>query len=199
MEPADITLQGLIHDLNNVFQTIHESAEVLAQDTQWKKISATLERSVERGKRIADSIEESTRSPEELSTVVRSAVESAQDYLECIHARELAFLLDIEPGFRLTGNSAAWERVLVNLILNAAQAGATRVEILARQGEIRIEDDGPGISADVLPFIFEPHVSTKPERSGLGLSIVRSIVAKNGGTVSAHNRDRGAAFTIQVA
>ncbi len=199
MEPGDITLQGLIHDLNNVFQTIHESAEVLAQDTKWKKISATLERSVERGKRIADSIEESTRSPEELSTVVRSAVESAQDYLECIHARELSFLLDIEPGFRLTGNSAAWERVLVNLILNAAQAGATRVEILARQGEIRIEDDGPGISADVLPFIFEPHVSTKPERSGLGLSIVRSIVAKNGGTVSAHNRDRGAAFTIQVA
>src|SRR6185437_5606109 len=126
MEPADITLQGLIHDLNNVFQTIHESAEVLAQDTKWKKISATLERSVERGKRIADSIEESTRSPEELSTVVRSAVESAQDYLECIHARELSFLLDIEPGFRLTGNSAAWERVLVNLILNAAQAGATR-------------------------------------------------------------------------
>jgi signal transduction histidine kinase len=87
---------------------------------------------------------------------------------------------------------------LVNLILNAAQAGASRVEIAARPGEIRIEDDGPGISADVLPYIFEPHVSTKPERSGLGLSIVRSIVAKNGGTVAAHNRDRGAAFTIRM-
>lgn len=198
MEPADIILQGLIHDLNNVFQTIHETAEVLAQDAKWKRVSAALERCAERGKRIADSIEESTLSPEEVSTVARSAVESAQDYLECMHARELSIGLDIEPGFRLTGNSAAWERVLVNLILNAAQAGATRVEIVARRGEIRIEDDGPGIAADVLPYIFEPHVSTKPERSGLGLSIVRSIVAKNGGTVSAHNCTHGAAFTIQV-
>ncbi|HVT91827.1 MAG TPA: HAMP domain-containing sensor histidine kinase [Bryobacteraceae bacterium] len=198
MEPADITIQGLVHDLNNVFQTIHEAAGVLAHDVKWERVSAALERSAERGKRIAESIEESARSPEETSTVVRRAVESAQDYLECIHAHSLAFSLDIEPAFRLPGNAAAWERVLVNLILNAAQAGASRVEIAARPGEIRIEDDGPGISADVLPYIFEPHVSTRPERSGLGLSIVRSIVAKNGGTVAAHNRDRGAAFTIRM-
>lgn len=199
MEPFDIAMEGLMHDLNNVFQTIHENAEILAQDAKWKKVAGVLERCAERGRRIADSIEESARSSEELATVARSAVESAQDYLECMRAKELSFALDIEPGFRLAGNSGAWERVLVNLILNAAQAGATRVEILARDGEIRVEDDGPGIAADVLPYIFEPHVSTKPERSGLGLSIVQSIVAKNGGKVSAHNRKRGAAFTIQIA
>jgi signal transduction histidine kinase len=198
MEPADITLPGLIHDLNNVFQSIYETAEVLAQDPKWKKVAGTLVRSADRGKRIADSIVGSARSSADLATVVTNAVESAQDYLECMHARELLFAVDVESGFHLSGNSSAWERVLVNLILNAAQAGARQVNIKGRQGEIVIEDDGPGIAADVLPNIFEPHVSTKPERSGLGLSIVRSIVAKNGGTVSAHNRDKGAAFTIHV-
>lgn len=199
MEPADITLKGLIHDLNNVFQTVHEASEVLKQDPKWKKIAGTLDRSALRGRRIAESIEESARSSAELSTVVASAIESAEDYLECIRARTLTFFVDIESGFRLSGKSAAWERVLVNLILNAAQAGASRVEIRGQGGEISVEDDGPGIAADVLPYIFEPHISTKPERSGLGLSIVQSIVAKNGGTVSAHNRERGAAFTIQIA
>ncbi len=199
MDGADFTLEGLIHDLSNVFQTIQESAELLASDPKWKRLSGTLERSVARGRRIAGSIAESSRPPAELASIASSAIEFAQDYLQCIRAREVSFTQDIDPGFRLTGNPAAWERVLVNLLLNAAQAGAASVRIRAANRVIVIEDDGTGIAADVLPRIFEPHVSTKSARSGLGLSIVRSLAAKNGASVKAENRRRGAAFTIELS
>jgi signal transduction histidine kinase len=204
MDTADITLEGLIHDLNNVFQTISEHAELLASDPKWKRVAGGLERCVERGKRIAGSIVESSRASTELAAelapVVDRAVESARDYLEGAHATPVNFQSRIDPGFRLPGSPAAWERVLVNLFLNAAEAGATRVDIRATDYEISIDDDGAGISPELLPRIFEPHVSSKSAVSGLGLSIVQSIVEKNGWLVSARNREQGGAtFTINVS
>ena len=80
-----------------------------------------------------------------------------------------------------------WERVLVNLFLNSAQAGAKNIHIQARENEIVVSDDGPGISAELLPRIFQPRVSTKSIISGLGLYVVQSIVEQNGGTVTAAN------------
>ncbi len=198
MDTSDLTLEGLIHDLNNVFQTIRESAELLAADPKWKKVAGTLTRGVNRGQRIAGSIVETSRPPAEVGAVAAAAVEAATDYLDCLRAKPAAFDLAIEPGFRLPGDPAAWERVLVNLILNAAQAGATRVTIRAQSGRIDIEDNGAGIDPQVLSRLFEPRVSTKSSRSGLGLSIVRSIVTRHGATVTARNRQRGAVFTIQL-
>ncbi len=198
MEAADLTLEGLIHDLNNVFQTIREGADLLATDPKWKKLAATLTRNVNRGQRIAGSIVETSRPPAELASVAASAIEFAQDYLDCLHAPPMAFDLAIEPAFRLPGNPAAWERVLVNLILNAAQAGATRIVIHAEAGRIEVEDNGAGIAPEVLGNLFEPRVSTGSARAGLGLSIVRSLAARHGAQVAASNRKRGAVFTIQM-
>ena len=94
---------------------------------------------------------------------------------------------------------AGWERVLVNLFLNSAQAGAKNIHIQARDNEIVVSDDGPGISPELLPRIFQPRVSTKSIMSGLGLTVVRSIVEQNGGKVTAANgAGGGAVFTMQV-
>ena len=105
----------------------------------------------------------------------------------------------VPPSLPVAGNAAAWERVLVNLLLNAAQAGAHHVEIGAGPREIFVRDDGAGIPEHLLPRIFEPHVSTRSAVHGLGLSIVRSIVERNGGTVTAGNRvSGGAEFLIRM-
>ena len=199
MDREDFTIEGLVHDLNNVFQTIGETAELLESDPQWKKLAGTLERSVDRGRRIVWSIMETSRSQAELGPVVESAIAFAQDYLECVHAPSVTFRSTITTSLPIAGHAAAWERVLVNLLLNAAQAGARNVEISAGAGEISIRDDGAGIAEQVLPRIFEPHVSTRSALHGLGLSIVRSIVERNGGTVSASNRPSGGAeFLIKM-
>jgi signal transduction histidine kinase len=155
---------------------------------------------VDHGQRLLLSILETNRSTTETATVVEGAIQFARDYLDCVHGPHLEFHPSIEPEFRLKGDGAAWERVLVNLFLNAAEAGAQNVSIQASSGEIVIADDGHGIPADLLPHIFQPHVSTKSILSGVGLYVVQSIVEQNGGAVSAMNRDGGGAeFRIALA
>lgn len=199
MDTAELTIEGLIHDLNNVFQTINEGAELLASDPQWRKLAATLHRSVERGQRIANSIVEHNRSNEELAAVVESAIQFVRDYLEAVHGPNVDFSTQIEPEFRVPGDPGAWERVLLNLFLNAVEAGATQIGIAAAADDISISDNGPGIPSELLPTIFQPHVSTKSILSGMGLFVVQSIVEQNGGTVSAANRENGGAvFRIHL-
>jgi two-component system sensor histidine kinase MtrB len=99
----------------------------------------------------------------------------------------------------LKGDPGQWERVLVNLFLNSAQAGAKNIHVSAREHEIVVSDDGPGIAPELLPRIFQERVSTKSIISGLGLYVVQSIVEQNGGTVTAANGPGGGAmFTMRV-
>lgn len=199
MDRAELNVEGLVHDLNNVFQTMAESAELLSSDPKWTKLAATLHRSVERGQRIVHSIVERQRSTAELSSVLESAIQFVRDYLELVHGPEISYECEIEPGFRLPGGSASWERVFVNLLMNSVEAGGRTITVSARDREIDVADDGPGIAPGLLPSIFQPHVSTKPITSGLGLYIVRSLVEQNGGNVIAENAKQGGAiFRIGV-
>jgi signal transduction histidine kinase len=199
MAVADLTLEGLVHDLNNVFQTIAESADLLTRDPKWERLGHTLQRSVDRGQRIVRSILDSNRSGTELGPVIDNAAQFCRDYLECANGPKIDFVSEIDPGFQLRGDPAAWERVLVNLFLNSAQAGAKNIRIEARGSEILVSDDGAGISPELLPRIFQPRVSTKSIISGLGLYVVQSIVEQNGGSVSAANGSGGGAvFTMRI-
>ena len=199
MAVADLTLEGLIHDLNNVFQTIGESADLLSRDPKWEKLAHSLQRSVDRGQRIACGLLETNRSATDLAPVIENASQFCLDYLECANGPRIEFAYEIDPAFHLKGDAAQWERVLVNLFLNSAQAGARNIRIEAREGEIVISDDGNGISPELLPRIFQPRVSTKSIISGLGLYVVQSIVEQNGGSVTAANGPTGGAvFTMKV-
>ena len=203
MDDADLTHEELIHDLNNVFETITEAADLLSADRRWKSLAATLSRSVVRGKRLLGEIPDSSST---LAGVVEGAIQSVTDY--CIAARKprVRFVRQFPADARLPGASKDWERVFINLFLNAAQVMKKpgRIDIAAQQIEgglsITISDNGPGIPTDILPRLFRPNVSTKTSRSrsGLGLHIVASIVEKYSGSVAAANRGqgKGAAFTI---
>lgn len=200
----DLSHESLIHDLNNVFETISEAAELLNSDRRWKPLAATLGRSVKRGKRLLGALPDGTPN---LATIVDDAIQSVTDY--CVAARKprMRWIRRIPVELRVPGSSKDWERVFINLFLNTA-------EVMHRPGRIEIEtqvapdsfsitvsDNGPGIPADILPRLFRPNVSTKTDtsiRSGLGLHIVASIVKKYSGRVAAANRERGngAVFTI---
>jgi signal transduction histidine kinase len=199
MAVADLTLEGLLHDLNNVFQTIAESAELLEDDPKWEKLAHTLQRCAGRGHRIANSILETNRSTTELAPIIDAASQFCHDYWECANGPKIGFHTDVDAEFRLKGDAAGWERVFVNLFLNSAQAGAKNIRICAHGARIIVSDDGPGISLELLPKIFQPRVSSKSIISGLGLYVVQSIVEQNGGSVTAENAPEGGAiFTLQV-
>ena len=71
----------------------------------------------------------------------------------------------------------------------------------AARSRSRVEDSGPGLSADVKARLFEPFFTTKEvgEGTGLGLAIAYGIVKAHGGTIEASNRDEGGArFVIAL-
>lgn len=98
-------------------------------------------------------------------------------------------------GPLVIGHAARLEQVIVNLLVNAAQAfpeGArdprVRVRCRAHDGAvtIEVEDNGPGIAEEVRGRVFDPFVTTKPAGvgTGLGLSVCHGIVTRMGGTIS---------------
>src|SRR5213078_4059087 len=105
-------------------------------------------------------------------------------------AREVVQLYDLgaTPRFEVqTSNGAPppalarkdeVKEVLVNLLENARNAAATRVtvQVAASGRQLVVADDGHGISADVLPRVFEPTFSTTSSGAGLGLAIARRLV-----------------------
>lgn len=205
LHQSDLAIEGLVHDLNNVFTTILEAADLLETTPEWAPIPAILQRNVARGRRILDSFFEAGGAPVDLEAVIDSAIEFAGDFLQAQGA-EIEFRRQVEPGICVPGSSIAWERVLFNLLINAGQAMRCGgpVEISARHAadrvEIAVADQGPGIPADILPRIFEAGFSTRPARPGLGLHIVESIVRQRGGSVSAANRggSPGAVFHLSL-
>jgi signal transduction histidine kinase len=206
-QQPDLDLEGLVHDLNNVFETITEAADLLQMDPSWRDLAATIHRSLDRGRRLVGSYVETTRGAQEFDEILDRAVEFTTDFLTAIHRPKITFERRVEADLRLPGTAASWERVLVNLFTNAAHAmqrGGT-VEVTAartpdRGIELTVADEGTGIQDELLSKIFTPRFSTKSARSGLGLHIVASIVKGNGGTVTAANREtgKGAVFTIRL-
>ncbi len=202
---SDLTRESLIHDLNNVFETITEAAELLSADRRWKPLAATLCRSVTRGRRLVGAIPDSTPN---LAAIVEGAIQSVIDYCTAARKPRMRFVRQIPADIRLPGSAKDWERVFVNLFLNAAQImhKPGRIDIAAVQENesltVTVSDNGPGIPEDLLTRLFRPNVSTKTTsgRSGLGLHIVASIVKKHSGRVTASNRERsnGAVFTISL-
>ena len=95
-------------------------------------------------------------------------------------------------------------RVLVNLGQNAVQAGATRVEVSARQAEGRVEidvaDNGPGLPPRARERLFEPFAgSARPGGMGLGLAIARELMRAHGGDIRlVRSTGAGTVFRLEL-
>lgn len=104
----------------------------------------------------------------------------------------------------ISGDPAALRRLFMEILGNAFDFGAGRVQVtLEQDGEgyalwIGFHDDGPGVTAPAAR-IFEPFFSTQPDKhSGLGLALATRIAAAHGGRVGLSETDRGALFWIEL-
>ncbi|HMK71904.1 MAG TPA: HAMP domain-containing sensor histidine kinase, partial [Myxococcaceae bacterium] len=116
--------------------------------------------------------------------------------------------VEAPPGLCVLADAGALSQVLINLLLNAAQAmeGSGTVSIHAGGSEgqtvrIDIVDTGPGIPPEVRTRLFEPFFTTKPggKGSGLGLAISQTLVHAMGGTLEAGDGPEGGGrFSVRL-
>jgi PAS domain S-box-containing protein len=109
--------------------------------------------------------------------------------------------LDV-PELTTMADAEQLKLVLVNLLLNAAQAmqGRGRILVTGRAAgawhELRIIDQGPGIAADAREYLFEPFFTTKHKGTGLGLATARRILEGHGGTIELECPEGGGTIAV---
>jgi two-component system, sensor histidine kinase FlrB len=103
------------------------------------------------------------------------------------------------------GNREALLGALTNLCVNAIQAcgAGGRIEVEAEKAaggvEIRVRDNGPGMTPEVRARVFEPFFTTRAQGTGLGLAVVQSVVQAHRGTVDlASEPGKGSLFTLRL-
>lgn len=103
----------------------------------------------------------------------------------------------------IQGNRTAIFGALNNIVQNAISVGATQIKIVLERQEnksratLAIADNGPGIPPNLLAKVFEPFFTTRAQGTGLGLSVVRSVMNSHKGKVEVTNQGTGGAlFTL---
>jgi signal transduction histidine kinase/CheY-like chemotaxis protein len=141
----------------------------------------------------------------ELGPILRSAIEATGSIVE--DRRHRLTVSGPPDGLELEADPTRLQQVIVNLLTNAAkytEPGGSIELVAAREGDsavVEIRDNGAGISPEFLPQLFELF-SQAPEHNGkglgIGLALVRSLVEKHGGTISARSEGPGCGSTFTV-
>ncbi len=204
------------HELRTPLTSLRTNLDLLAQADSSAKLSAESRKELlddvrgqisEMTTLIVDLVELAREDPSaappvepvELAAVVSQAVTRVRRRAPTVH-----FDVSTEPWW-VTGDSAALERAITNLLDNAAKWSPEdgRVTVALSQGVVTVSDQGPGISEQDLPHVFDRFYRSTESRgmpgSGLGLSIVRAVADRHGGTVEAGAATGGgAAFRFHV-
>jgi signal transduction histidine kinase/CheY-like chemotaxis protein len=142
----------------------------------------------------------------DLNEAIRSALRIAR--VET--GRRADVQAELPDGLEVRGSPGPVSQVLVNLLVNAAQAldgweGALKeIRVSARReadmAVIEVSDTGPGIPPEVLSRLFQPFFTTKGSKgTGLGLSISRNIVRRLGGDIRVRSvPGSGTVFTVSL-
>lgn len=205
---------GVAHEVNNPLASIKSFAQLLAREVSGTEHQRALEIIVEESTRIARVVENllsfarqqgaSGREPVNLSTEADRVLELQRYSLETagIEVRR-----DLDQALSpVMGEAGALQQVILNLVVNAEQALASKPGprlLIVRTREssegvmLSVVDNGPGIPREKLPHIFEGYGEGR--EAGLGLGISAQIIRDHGGQIMAESEEgRGAAFFVRL-
>ena len=219
---------GVSHELRTPVAVIRSAAENLSHgvvdsgdrvkrygrllETEARRLGEMVERVLQYAG-IESGLAKGARVPLSPADIIEGAIESSVALLEPEHVVIERDFMPNPPS--VVGDAAALRSAVQNLIANAVKYGGRDrwVGIRIEQGRLRrraevwitVSDHGDGIPASELPHIFDPFyrgadaVVRQVHGNGLGLSLVRQIVAAHGGRVTVTTRSgAGSSFTIAL-
>ncbi len=223
LESLGILAGGIAHDFNNILTGIVLKTQLARRNSARGDDPSQYFTSIEEATQLATTLTHQLLTfakggaPITKSASIRQLLEESTRFVlrgskikcNCLIEDDL-WIAEIDPG--------QINQVINNLVINAEQAmprGGTitllagnvqmtsenRVGELAagRYVKISVEDEGIGIPPEILPRIFDPYFTTKPEGHGLGLAGTYSIIHRHGGYISVESEvDAGTSFTFYV-
>jgi len=215
MEAIGGLAAGVAHNFNNVLTVILPALELLQAVTPESHMPL-----VDEAKRSASRAAEmvrhllrcSGRSQPQTTQVhdLRGLVDEVVAMCQRTFDHRIDLQATTEPDLRVKSDLADIQQVLLNILLNARDAVlkdtniSPKISVRAyRESDrvfIRVEDNGPGIPADLQDRLFQPFVTTKASvGTGLGLAIASTIVREYGGVLVCESQlGEGAIFTVEI-
>jgi PAS domain S-box-containing protein len=220
----DEFLALLAHELRNPLAPIRYALATTQKagrtPDQQRRAEEIIERQVAHMSRLLDDLLDISRitrgtlelkkTPTELTVVIGTAIEAARPILD---AKRHTLSLDLpKEAVRLQADPVRLAQVFSNLLINAAKytdpGGEIHLRAVQQQGRIvvSVRDNGIGIAAEMMPRLFtlfsQAHTALDRSEGGLGvgLALVRGLVALHGGKVEARSEGpgRGSEFIVQL-
>ena len=213
----------LAHEIKNPLAGIRGAAQLLEQTIPKDdhQLTHLIQNETDRIVKLVDRVEIfGDERPIERSPVnIHVVLHRVKLLLENAQAKGIDITEEYDPSLPdVFGNEDQLIQVFLNLIKNAAEAVHANAQphislaTAFRPGikigvsgtrdrvslplEIIIKDNGPGIAPDILPFLFDPFVTGKPNGSGLGLALVAKIISDHGGTIECESHKNGTVFRV---
>ena len=193
-------IRVLTHEIMNTVSPIASLSDAMAQSVDENghselDIKAGLETISDSSKNLIDFVQtyrqlsgvaKPIRKALDLQELMDSVIGLNREFIassgaECVYRPE-------EPDLMIYADEGQISQILINLIKNALQAGAKRIDITGRMDRddemvVRVANDGAPIPVSAQEQIFIPFYTTKKEGSGIGLSISRQIMRNHNGTI----------------
>ena len=220
LEALGVLAGGIAHDFNNLLTVIQGNVELaklrLDQDNPLQEVLGRTTSACQRAALLSSQLLTFAKGGDPIRRVV-SVAKLLQDAVDLARAGAPTSIdVDIPNDLRpVEVDAGQMSQVIYNILLNAKQAmpdsgiievRAANVVVTPAEGtgsnayvRISIRDYGCGISADVLPRIFDPYFTTKPSGTGLGLATAYSVVSKHSGHISVESEPGlGTVFTVDL-
>ncbi len=192
-----MNIRGYAEGLKDGIFSIDEAAEVISQESESLR---TLVESI----LYLSKLEDATHDRYQLQLV------DLNEFLQGFHSKmagivadkNLQFNLNLDKTVQIKMDDDKMIRALSNIITNAIRYAKEKISIQTvvdqSMVEIRLFNDGPQIDEVDLPYLFDRFYKGDKGQSGLGLSIVKSIINAHNGTVEALNVEGGVCMSIKL-
>ena len=210
------SLKGLAHEVKNPLAGIRGAAQLLKrrlQDPDMIHLAEMIMGEADRLATLADRLLHGGRKPHLTNVNLHEVTERARAVIALEATGAIQLERDYDPSLPgLRGDADRLLQVVLNLMRNAFQAGATVVSVRTRAahnvliGErparlaarLDILDNGPGVPEALREMLFMPLVSGRANGTGLGLALAQEIAREHGGAISYTSRPGQTVFALTL-